>query len=72
MTGKREGLNMSTTRVKTTLGLTLEVGDAELEDLRRQGLLLSGRKSKDDAAAPAASDDADAAEAEAETKGGAE
>lgn len=63
---------MSTTRVKTTFGLTLDVGAAELEDLRRQGLIAKASKTKDATEAPAEADAAEADEAEAETKGGAE
>lgn len=63
---------MSTTRVKTTFGLTLDVDAAELEDLQRQGLIAKAPKKKHATAAPATADDAEADEAEAETEGGAE
>lgn len=68
MSGKEKGLAMSTTRVKTTFGLTLDVDAAELEDLRRQGLVVKAAKTS--ASAPADGDDAKA-DADAETKGGA-
>lgn len=71
MSGERKGPLMATTRVKTTIGRELEVDDAELLDLRRLGLVASGRKRKDTAAASVATDEAEAPAA-AESKGGAE